>query len=252
MARKIREKSADGFYVVKISRQNGEKIFFDGKDYEKIAEILKNTKEKYGFFVLAYSFTDSEIDMLLKTADLPFVMKQLVFFVSKYLKNKYKIKENIFKKRYFSKAISKSEIVENAVKIHNIPVKLHKCDENGNYEFSSFSDYFENKGIADTKFVFESINSDDFFTLHYILEQEKTENEDERIFKINKAICEYFGLSDFREIKYIDGKMKKEAISMLYYEKNFRVVDIARAFGVGRQRVYGILKNTCVKTIDKS
>lgn len=251
MARKTREKSADGFYAVKISRQNGENIFFDSEDYEKIWEILKNAKEKYGCSVLAYSFIENEIDMVLKTPDISAFMKQLVFQCSKYLKNKYKIGENIFKKRYFSRALTKGEIPESVVKIHNIPVKFHKCDENGSYEFSSFSSYFGKNEFVDTDIIFETIKPDDFLTLHYTFKEESEENGEERIFNIKKSICGYLGLSDFREIKYIDKNAKKEVICALYYEKSFRAVDIAKVFGVGRQRVYTILKNSCGKTIDK-
>lgn len=251
MARKTREKSNDGFYVVKISRQNNENIFFDREDYEKIREILKSMKEKYNCSLLAYSFIDVRIDMVVKCFDVSVFVKWFVFYCSKYLKKKYKIEENVFKKRYFLKATDKDEIVEKCVKINNIPVRFHKCDENGNYKYSSFSSYFEKNEFVDISFVFDEIDVEEFFKLHFFLPSIVEENENERIFNMKKAVCEYWGLSDFRDIKYIDNNMKKEVICSLYYDKKYRVRDISKLFGIGRQRVYAILKNSWRKTIDK-
>lgn len=251
MARKVREKSADDFYLVKISRQNKENIFFDSEDYEKITRILKETKQKYGFFILAYSFIDVSIDILLKAENVSEIMKQFVFRCSRYLKNKYKIEENVFKKRYFCIPVTESEILEKSIVIHNISVKNHKCDENGNYKYSSFDSYFSKNDFVDTDFVFSKASRDEYFVFHYTFSEEVQKNENERIFEMKKYVCDHFGLANFREIKYIDRKMKKEAMDFLYYEKNCRVTDIGKIFNVGRQRVYAVLKNSCRKTIDK-
>ena len=250
MARELREKSNNGFYCVKIQRINSEKIFYSIEDYEKITEILKRTKEKHDFYVLAYCFVDSNVDLLIKSQDISKAVKWFTYSISRYLKRKYNIEENIFKRRFSCVTIDEDKVCENIVKIHNIPVKTHFCDENCNYKYSSFSSYFGNNIFVYTDFVFSQMTITDFFELHYTYTDD-FESDNERIFKIKKTVCKYLGLADFREIKYIDNDMKKEAIAMLYYKEKCRVIDITKVFNVGRQRVYVILKNSWRKTIDK-
>lgn len=241
----------NSFYYVTIKRAKNEKIFFDREDYVNIIEILKNSSAKYSFCVLAYCFIDTSIDMILKTNDISKSIKWFTFGCSRYLKRKYNIEENVFKKRFLCTEIKENDICKNVVKIHNLPIKSHLCDENCDYEYSSFSSYFHTNVFVDTDLVFSKMSISDFLELHYRYTDD-FESDNERIFNIKKMVCKYLGLADFREINYIDNSMKKEAIAMLYFEKNCRVTDISKVFGVGRQRVYVILKNSWRKTIDKN
>ena len=65
MARQLRIEFNGAFYHITSRGNLKEKVFFEDKDREVFLEILKKTKERYGFILHAYALMDNHYHLLM-------------------------------------------------------------------------------------------------------------------------------------------------------------------------------------------
>jgi REP element-mobilizing transposase RayT len=67
MARQLRIEFESAFYHVTSRGNQRERIYFEDGDREKFLEILKRTKERYGYHLYAYVLMDNHYHLLVET-----------------------------------------------------------------------------------------------------------------------------------------------------------------------------------------
>jgi putative transposase len=65
MARQLRIEFEGAFYHVTSRGNLRERIFFEDKDRERFLEILKRTRERYGYLLHAYALMDNHYHFLI-------------------------------------------------------------------------------------------------------------------------------------------------------------------------------------------
>lgn len=67
MARQLRIEFSGAFYHITSRGNLRDKIFYDDKDMKRFLEILKRTKERYGYLIHAYALMDNHYHLLVET-----------------------------------------------------------------------------------------------------------------------------------------------------------------------------------------
>ena len=67
MARQLRIEYEGAFYHVTSRGNQRERIFWDDKDRDGFKQILKRTKERYGYLLHAYVLMDNHYHLLIET-----------------------------------------------------------------------------------------------------------------------------------------------------------------------------------------
>jgi putative transposase len=67
MARQLRIEFERAFYHITSRGNQRERIYFEDKDRESFLEILKRTKERYGYLLHAYVLMDNHYHFLIET-----------------------------------------------------------------------------------------------------------------------------------------------------------------------------------------
>ena len=67
MARQLRVEFEGAFYHITSRGNRREKIYFEDGDRERFLEILKRTKERYGYLLHAYVLMDNHYHHLVDT-----------------------------------------------------------------------------------------------------------------------------------------------------------------------------------------
>jgi len=158
MPRKAREKSKSGFYHVMLRGINRQIIFMDEEDNKKFLQILFNVKGISGFKLFGYCLMENHIHMLIKTEkeELSQIIKRIGSRYVYWYNSKYNRTGHLFQDRYKSQPIEDdSHFLATLRYIHQNPLKAGLCKKLSDYEWSSYKDYCNKKGITDTSFALD-------------------------------------------------------------------------------------------------
>jgi len=144
MARQLRLEFPGALYHITSRGNLREKIFFQDSDRERFLEILRRTKERYGYLLHAYVLMDNHYHLILETplSNMAQIMQNINTIYTVYVNTKYNRSGHLFQGRYKSIIVDKdSYLLELSRYIHLNPVRAEIVDSPEEYKWSSFNDY---------------------------------------------------------------------------------------------------------------
>ncbi len=156
MPRKAREKSSTGIYHVMSRGINGQIIFKDNEDYEKLIQTIADYKEVCEYEIYAYCLMTNHIHLLIREGkeDLGIVFRRLGASYVYWYNWKYKRNGHLFQDRYKSEPVEDDQYFLTVLRyIHQNPIKAGIESDIAKYSWSSYNEYLGSSGICDTKFA---------------------------------------------------------------------------------------------------
>jgi len=144
MARQLRLESPGALYHITSRGNLKEKVFFEDSDRKRFLEILRRTKERYGYLLHAYVLMDNHYHLMLEThlSNIAQIMQNINTSYTVYVNRKYDRSGHLFQGRYKSIIVDKdSYLLELSRYIHLNPVRANIVDSPEKYKWSSFLDY---------------------------------------------------------------------------------------------------------------
>ncbi|MCF7794513.1 MAG: transposase [Candidatus Cloacimonetes bacterium] len=148
----------DNFYHVYNRGCNKERIFFDGTDYQKLLQKMKNTKASYGIEIIAYCLMPNHFHFLLfQSTDTPISKWLKVLFSGyvQYINRKYNRSGTLFERSAIPRLITNNNYIIRACHyIHANPLKHGFVSEAVDWNYSSLIYYLE----GDFRFIDSRVN----------------------------------------------------------------------------------------------
>ncbi|ADO78019.1 hypothetical protein Hprae_1894 [Halanaerobium praevalens DSM 2228] len=178
------------YHVVSRANRKGH-LFRDKRDYKFYLDILRKTKAKYDFSLLAYCLMTNHVHLQIRTKEVEIwrLMHQINLFYAKYFNYKYDLVGHLFQGRYFSKII-KDKLYNLAVNryIHLNPVVASIVNKPELYSKSSYNIYLaqKNDDLVDTSEILS------YFEQNRTIYKKFTETEEinKKLDQEIKAECE--------------------------------------------------------------
>ena len=165
MARTARAVGDSGIYHVMLRGINRQRIFEDDEDREKFLEILKKSKEKDGFDLLAWCLMPNHVHLLIKENEVKLgtIFRRIGASYVYWYNGKYERTGHLFQDRFKSEPVEDDSYFLTVIQyIHRNPVKVGLCERPEEYEYSSLKKYFEEDGLHDSGMVREMMNEKEF------------------------------------------------------------------------------------------
>lgn len=156
MARQLRIEFEGAFYHVTSRGNQRGQIFWDSGDRVKFQEILKRTKDRYGYLLHAYVFMDNHYHLLMETphANIKQIMQNINTSYTVYVNKRHRRFGHLFQGRYKSFIVDKeSYLLEVGRYIHLNPVRAGIVERAEDYRWSSYQEYISKNSkqkITDT------------------------------------------------------------------------------------------------------
>ena len=147
MARQLRIEFEGAFYHVTSRGNLRERIFFDDTDRERFLEILKRTKERYGYLLHAYVLMDNHYHFLMETprANISQTMQNTNTSYTVHINRKYSRSGHLFQGRFKGIIVDKDEyLVTLSRYIHLNPVRAGLVQKPEDYRWTSYRSYRDN------------------------------------------------------------------------------------------------------------
>ncbi len=144
MARQLRIEYEGAFYHITSRGNQRSQIFLDKKDRLHFIDILKRTKDRYGYLLHAYVLMDNHYHLLIETphANIKQIMQNINTSYTVYANIKHKRCGHLFQGRYKSFIVDKeSYLLELGRYIHLNPVRAGFVEKADAYKWSSFKEY---------------------------------------------------------------------------------------------------------------
>ena len=162
MPRKARIQAESGIYHVMLRGIDRDPIFRDVEDNAMFLNILRETKIKSGYKLLAYCLMGNHVHLLIKEEkeSLGQIMKRIgVRFVYCY-NAKYQRVGHLFQDRFKSEAVEDERYLCTVIRyIHQNPIKAGICREPEEYPYSSFAEYIGKPDLVDLDCVEEYVSA---------------------------------------------------------------------------------------------
>lgn len=126
MARQLRIEFNGAFYHITSRGNLRERIFFDDGDRRTFLEILKRTKERYGYLLHTYVLMDNHYHLLIETpkANLSQIMQNINTSYTVYINKRYQRSGHLFQGRFKGTIVDKDAyLVTLSRYIHLNPVR---------------------------------------------------------------------------------------------------------------------------------
>ena len=233
---------------------NKEYIFNKDEYIKNYLKIIKQNKKNYNFTIMSYCIMNNHAHFLVYTLNLnefgKFMHKVNLLYAQNYNKEKKRCGV-LFRNRYKVEPIYNKKYLINCIKyIHNNPVKAKmvlKCED---YKYSSYEDYINKKGLAQSKIVKEIFGTKcNFHELFNEAENIKFMDIDKESIEENK---EYIasGIRKFEKeynIKTFEILEKRDVLKELikYLNEVYKVkfVEIRNFFDIPRGTMDALKKN---------
>lgn len=157
MARPLRLEFEGAYYHITSRGNLRDRIFFDAKDREKFLEILKRTKERYGYLLHAYALMDNHYHLLIETpkANLSQIMQNVNTSYTVYINKRHKRYGHLFQGRFKGIIVDKETYLVVLTRyIHLNPVRARIVKRPEDYRWTSYREYIgdskEKESLADT------------------------------------------------------------------------------------------------------
>ncbi len=148
MARQLRVEFEGAYYHITSRGNRREHIFFNKQDKEKFLEILKRTKDRYGYLLHAYALMDNHYHLLIETpkANISKIMQNINTSYTVYINRKYKRYGHLFQGRFKGIIVDKeSYLVELSRYIHLNPVRAGITERPEQSKWTSYKAFINKK-----------------------------------------------------------------------------------------------------------
>lgn len=148
MARQLRLEYPGALYHITSRGNLKEKIFFHDQDRERFLDILKRTKERYGYLLHAYTLMDNHYHLIIETpfSNVKQIMQNINTSYTVYINKKYERSGHLFQGRYKAVIVDKDNyLLELSRYIHLNPVRAKLVKSPDQYRWTSYKDYMATK-----------------------------------------------------------------------------------------------------------
>lgn len=157
MARPLRLEFEGAFYHITSRGNLRDRIFFDDKDREKFLDILRRTKERYGYILHAYALMENHYHLFLETpkANISQIMQNINTSYTVYINKRHKRFGHLFQGRFKGIIVDKETyLIVLSRYIHLNPVRARMVKDPEDYRWTSYREYIgaykEKESIVDT------------------------------------------------------------------------------------------------------
>ncbi len=228
MPRMAREKSSTGIYHVMLRGINGQTIFKDDEDYERLIQTLGEYKEVCGYEIYAYCLMTNHIHLLIKEGreDLGIVFRRIGASYVYWYNWKYGRSGHLFQDRYKSEPVENEQYFLTVLRyIHQNPIKAGIENDIAKYPWSSYNEYLKNHNICDIKFSLDFFADDEKRAVGLFQKFNSEENDDKCLeyretVRINDEeaiamIIAIVGIENINEIQKFETLERNEVIKKL-------------------------------------
>ena len=254
MARRQRIRSKSGYYHIMIRGNEKKNIFNDEQDKQRFLEILQMKKEDKKFFLHAFCLMDNHVHLMISEGleDIDKIMKRINVSYVHYFNKKYKRVGHLFQDRYKSEIVEKDAYVLMLARyIHQNPVKAGMVKNIGDYKWSSYNGYLDNKGLLNNLLNKETV-------LGLFSENEKIAIKEFKNFMNKEEQSEFIDLEEKDEVmdeevakklykdminKQGDKKIQSEKLIKEFKTKtNLSIRKIASITGLNKDKINRMLR----------
>ncbi|MDR4497730.1 MAG: transposase [Candidatus Scalindua sp.] len=157
MARPLRLEFEGAFYHITSRGNLRDRIFFDGKDREQFLDILRRTKERYGYLIHAYALMENHYHLFLETpkANISQIMQNINTSYTVYINRRHKRSGHLFQGRFKGIIVDRETyLVALSRYIHLNPVRAGIVNAPEDYRWTSYGEYIgasrEKESMVDT------------------------------------------------------------------------------------------------------
>ncbi|OGW36497.1 MAG: hypothetical protein A2Y97_14045 [Nitrospirae bacterium RBG_13_39_12] len=146
MARQLRIEFEGAFYHITSRGNQRERIYFEDGDRDSFLEILKRTKERYGYHLHAYVLMDNHYHLMVETpkANISQTMQNINTSYTVYINKKHRRSGHLFQGRFKGMIVDKDEyLVTLSRYIHLNPVRAGVVQKPEEYKWSSYGFYID-------------------------------------------------------------------------------------------------------------
>lgn len=159
MPRLARKDLNTPFLHVMVQGVNKEYIFYKEEYIEKYLQIFNNNKKDCSFTVIAYCIMNNHAHFLVYVQDInefgKFMQKTNLNYAQMYNREEKRIGV-LFRNRYQTEPIYNIVYLINCIKyIHDNPVKAKMVSKSEDYKYSSYNQYINNCGVAQSEIMKE-------------------------------------------------------------------------------------------------
>ncbi len=244
-------KSESGYYHIMMRGNERKEIFIDDEDKIRFIEIISEKKQKDRFYLHAFCLMDNHIHLMLSegSEDIATGIKRIAVSYVYYFNKKYKRVGHLFHDRYRSEVVEDDRyILALARYIHNNPVKAGLAKTAGEYRWSSYICYIDEKHylnkILDKEIILAMFSEDKEKAKKLYQEFMNKENRDEFIdLQIEKQIM------DEEEAKLLFKQIcagqddNKQIIREFKQKTNLSLRQIAAITGINKDKVNKFLRD---------
>ncbi|HHT9137489.1 MAG TPA: REP-associated tyrosine transposase [Candidatus Wunengus sp. YC60] len=144
MSRPLRLEFEGAFYHVTSRGNLRDRIFFDDKDREKFLDILRRTKQRYGYLLHAYALMGNHYHLFLETprANISQIMQNINTSYTVYINKRHKRAGHLFQGRFKGIIVDKETyLIVLSRYIHLNPVRAGMVENPEDYRWTSYKEY---------------------------------------------------------------------------------------------------------------
>jgi len=156
MPRRAREKSSTGIYHVMFRGINGQIIFEDNEDYEKLIQTITQYQKVCEYEIYAFCLMSNHVHLLIKEGkeELGKAFRRIGASYVYWYNCKYKRSGHLFQDRYKSEVVENDQYFLTVLRyIHQNPIKAGIEKNISKYPWSSYNEYSGKNSICNTNFA---------------------------------------------------------------------------------------------------
>jgi REP element-mobilizing transposase RayT len=244
MPRRPREKSSTGIYHVMLRGINGQTIFKDNEDYEKLIQTIADYKKVCEYEIYAYCLMTNHIHLLIKEGkdELGIVFRRIGASYVHWYNWKHKRNGHLFQDRYKSEPVEDDKYFLTVLRyIHQNPIKAGIENDIKEYPWSSYNEYLGKDGICDKKFALVFFADDEKGALELFKKFNSKENDDKCLdyeesiriddIEARKIIIKVAGIDDISQIRSFE-KEKRDKVIKKLKNRGLSIRQIERLTGI--------------------
>ena len=261
MPRQERKRSKSGYYHIMLRGNERRNIFLDDEDKLRFLETIYEKQQKDRFNMHAYCLMDNHVHLMIGegTEDIAKVMKRITVSYVYYFNKKYKRVGHLFQDRYRSEVVEKdSYVLALARYIHQNPVKANMTKQAGEYKWSSYGSYIDEKNyfckMIDRDIIMELFSEDREKAKRLFIKYMDEENcdtfidlkEEEEVMEEGEAKALYLGMLRDKGLDSEDGmkmQVPDELIKEFREKTKFSIRKIVAITKLNKDKINKILKN---------
>lgn len=243
MPRRARQLSSTGIYHIMLRGINRQQLLEDREDNEKFIEILTESKQISGYKLYAYCLMGNHIHLIMKVEKEPLekIFKRLCGRFVYWYNAKYCRVGHLFQDRYKSEPIEDQGYFFSVLRyIHQNPVKAGLVKKVGEYPYSSYNCYMEQKGnqLVDVDFVLNMMNKEQLEKYHTEMSGDKYLDITERPFRLTdeqakEIIRKVSKCKNASEFQLLETKVRNSCIRKLRRD-GLSIRQISRLTGISK------------------